>query len=66
MAANEWVTGYWWLSSGGAWTYKCRASWEKTPDGHWMFKSSNGWIAKNTTIIINDVSYTFDANGWMK
>ena len=66
MAANEWVTGYWWLGSSGAWTYKYKASWEKTSDGHWMFKAANGWTAKNTTIIINDVSYTFDANGWMK
>lgn len=66
MAANEWVTGYWWLSAGGAWTYKYRGSWEKTSDGHWMFKASSGWTAKNTTIVIDGVSYTFDANGWRK
>lgn len=65
MADKEWVSGYWWINAGGTWTYKYRASWEKTADGHWMFKATNGWTAKSTTIIINDVSYTFDANGYM-
>ena len=65
MASNEWVKGYWWLNKDGTWTYKYKASRTKTSDGHWMFRASNGWIAKSTTIIISDVSYTFNAKGYM-
>ena len=65
MAANEWVTGYWWLNADGTWTYKYKGSWNKNSKG-WWFGDTSGWYAKNTTIIINNKSYSFDAGGYMK
>lgn len=65
MASNEWVGGYWWLDSDGEWTYQYRGSW-KQAGGRWWFGDESGWYAKNTTIVINEVEYTFDAAGWMQ
>ena len=65
MAANEWVTGYWWLNADGTWTYKYKGSWNKNSKG-WWFGDTSGWYAKNTTIRINEKEYCFDANGYLK
>lgn len=64
MAANEWVNGYWWLGSDGAWTYKYRGSWRMSGN-RWWFADDSGWYAKNCAIIINGVEYSFDSAGWM-
>ena len=64
MAANEWCNG-WWLNSNGTWTYKYKGSWHQNSKG-WWFGDESGWYAKNTTIIINDKQYIFDADGYLK
>ena len=65
MAANEWCGGYW-LSDSGAWTYKAVGSWKHDSSG-WRFSDTNGWYAKNGTVRIDGVDYTFDAAGyWVK
>ena len=63
MAENEWVSGYWWLSAGGAWTYQYRGSWHHDSRG-WWFGDTTGWYAKNETVIINGTAYTFDQAGY--
>ncbi|MBR3202828.1 MAG: N-acetylmuramoyl-L-alanine amidase family protein, partial [Solobacterium sp.] len=66
MAASEWVTGYYWISASGAWTYQPVGSWEQNSTG-WWFGDTSGWYAKNETLKINDVLYTFNAAGyWVK
>lgn len=65
MAANEWVSGYWWLSANGAWEYKYKGTWYKDSKG-WWFGDTSGWYAKNTTVIIDGKSYSFDSRGYMK
>ena len=64
MAANEWCGG-WWLNANGSWTYPYKASWKTNAKGKW-FGDTSGWYAKDCTLMINDVSYTFDANGYMQ
>ena len=64
MASNEWVKGFWWINKDGTWTYPYKASWKQSGD-RWWFGDTNGWYAKNETLIINDKSYTFDAKGWL-
>ena len=64
MAANEWVNGYWWLSSDGAWTYKYQGSWKKSGT-RWWFGDTSGWYAKNSTVTIDGKKYTFDSAGWL-
>ncbi len=64
MAENEWYDGYW-LSKGGAWTYKAKGSWKKNSKG-WWFGDTSGWYAKSTTIKINDKNYTFKKDGYLK
>ena len=63
MAANEWCKGYW-LNANGSWTYQPKGSWKKDSKG-WWFGDTSGWYAKNTTIKIDNVSYTFDKNGYL-
>ena len=63
MAASEWVAGYYWLSSSGAWTYQPVGSWQKNNQG-WWFGDTSGWYAKNETVRISDVWYEFDAAGY--
>ncbi len=66
MAASEWVTGYYWISASGAWTYQPVGSWKQNSTG-WWFGDTSGWYAKNETLKINDVLYTFNEAGyWMK
>ena len=63
MAANEWCGGYW-LNADGTWTYKYKATWRKT-NNKWWFGDDSGWYAKNETLIIDGVSYKFDAKGYL-
>ena len=63
MALREYHNGYW-LSSNGSWTYKYKASWHKSSKG-WWYGDSSGWYAKNQTLTINGVLYTFDVNGYL-
>ena len=66
MAVSEWVTGYYWISASGAWTYQPVGSWKQNSTG-WWFGDTSGWYAKNETLKINDVLYTFNAAGyWVK
>ena len=64
MAAKEWYNGYW-FNANGSWTYTYKGSWKKNAKG-WWFGDTSGWYAKDCTLMINDVSYTFDANGYMQ
>ena len=63
MAASEWCEGYW-LNADGTWTYPHKATWRMT-NGKWWFGDDSGWYAKNETLMINGVSYKFDAKGYM-
>ena len=63
MAASEWCDGYW-LNANGTWTYQPRGSWKKNDTG-WWFGDTSGWYAKNETLKINEVLYTFDAAGYL-
>ncbi len=63
MAAEEWVEGYYWVSKSGAWKYEPKGSWKKNQIG-WWFGDTSGWYAKNETIKIKDVYYTFDEAGY--
>ena len=63
MASREWVSGYYWLSSNGAWTYQPVGSWKKNATG-WWFGDTSGWYAKNETVRIDDVLYQFDDAGY--
>ena len=65
MASKEWVKGYYWINKDGTWTYEYKASWKKS-NGKWWFGDTSGWYAKNTTIVIDGKSYTFDAKGYLK
>ncbi len=64
MASGEWCDGYW-LNADGTFTYPYRASWHQNDKG-WWYGDASGWYAKNTTVVIDGKSYTFDANGYMK
>ncbi len=63
MAAKEWCKGYW-LNKDGTWTYPYKASWKQNSKG-WWYGDTSGWYAKNTTIIIDGKSYSFDAKGYL-
>ena len=62
MAANEWCKG-WWLNKDGSWTWKYKGSWKHNSKG-WWFGDTSGWYAKNQTVKIDDVQYTFDKAGY--
>ena len=62
MAAREWYNGYW-FNASGSWTYTYKGSWKHNAKG-WWFGDTSGWYAKSCSLIINDQSYTFDANGY--
>ena len=62
MAASEWCGGYW-LNANGTWTYQPRGSWKSNSTG-WWFGDTSGWYAKNETLKINDVLYTFNEAGY--
>ena len=64
-ARNEWVKGYYWIGSGSVWSYSAKGSWHKNSRG-WWFGDTTGWYAKNTTVVIDGRSYSFDAQGFMK
>ena len=63
MAASEWVTGYYWISANGTWTYQPVGSWKQNNTG-WWFGDTSGWYAKNETIKIDNVDYAFDEAGY--
>ena len=63
MAAGEWYDGYW-LNANGTWTYQPKGSW-KMSNQRWWFGDTSGWYAKNETLKINGVEYTFDAAGYL-
>lgn len=75
MASNEWILdahpetqkrGYWFLNKNGKFLYKHRGGWHKTKDGKkWWFRDDSGWYAKNETILIRGIAYTFDKNGYL-
>ena len=58
---KQWVDGRY-LSANGRWERKAVGFWEDTEDG-WMYKDSSGRYAKNGTIKIDGVRYTFDKKG---
>lgn len=62
MAAEEWCNGYW-LSSHGGWTYRPVGSWKHNAQG-WWFGDTSGWYAKNESVKINNVIYSFDPDGY--
>lgn len=62
MAASEWSEGYW-LNANGSWTYLPKGSWKKGSKG-WWFGDTSGWYAKNETLKINNVDYSFDEEGY--
>ena len=62
MAASEWYNGYW-FGAFGAWTYQPLGSWQQNAVG-WWFGDTSGWYAKNETLKINDVLYSFNAAGY--
>lgn len=62
MAENEWCNGYW-LSKGGAWSYQSTGKWKHNSTG-WWYEDTNGWYAKNESIKINGVKYTFNKDGY--
>ena len=64
-AKNEWVKGYYWIGANCVWSYKPKGSWHKDSKGYW-FGDTSGWYAKNTTIVIDGKSYSFNARGYMK
>ncbi len=64
MVTNAWVRGFYWIGNNGVWTYKPKGSWHKTAKG-WWFGDSSGWYAKDETVMIDSVEYTFDENGYM-
>lgn len=64
MAANEYCRGYW-LNKDGANTYAPKASWKKDKKG-WYYIDTKGWYAKNTTLTIDGVKYSFDSRGYLK
>ena len=64
-AKNEWVKGYYWIGANCVWSYKPKGSWHKDSTGYW-FGDTSGWYAKNTTIVIDGKSYSFNARGYMK
>lgn len=63
MAASEWCGGYW-LNANGSWTYKSIGSWKKDAQG-WWFGDTSGWYAKNTSVMIDNDLYKFNASGYL-
>ena len=51
------------LNADESWTYRPFASWKKDNVSWWLGDTS-GWYAKNSTQVINDVSYAFNARGY--
>ena len=62
MAASEWYGGYW-FNADGSWTYPYTGSWKQNSTG-WWFGDTSGWYARNAVIKIDNVLYSFDANGY--
>lgn len=74
MASNEWIyddnightdRGYWWISKDGVFKYKYKGSWHENKQKKWWFKDESGWYAKDETIKIRGIFYTFDSEGFM-
>lgn len=63
LASNEWYRGYW-VSADGSWKYQPKGSWKKDKNG-WWFGDTSGWYAKNQSMKIDGVLYTFDAEGYL-
>ena len=63
LASNEWYRGYW-ASKDGSWKYQPKGSWKKDKNG-WWFGDTSGWYAKNQSMKIDGVLYTFDAEGYL-
>ena len=63
LASNEWYRGYW-VSKDGSWKYQPKGSWKKDKNG-WWFGDTSGWYAKNQSMKIDGVLYTFDAEGYL-
>ena len=63
LASNEWSRGYW-VSKDGSWKYQPKGSWKKDKNG-WWFGDTSGWYAKNQSMKIDGVLYTFDAEGYL-
>ena len=63
-AQNEWIKGYW-LSSNCKWKYKARGKWHKNSKG-WWYGDTSGWYAKNETVKIDGVEYSFNEDGYLK
>jgi len=63
LASNEWYRGYW-VSKDGSWKYQPKGRWKKDKNG-WWFGDTSGWYAKNESMKIDGVLYTFDAEGYV-
>lgn len=74
-ASSEWIhdfdpagktKSYYRIEKNGVYKYPYTGSWHRNKDnGKWWFKDSSGWCAKNETIKIDGVNYTFDKDGWL-
>lgn len=64
MAHGEYYNGYW-LSENGAWTYHNIAVWRQNDIGRW-YGDDTGWYAKDQTLRVDGIEYTFDAEGYLK
>lgn len=63
MDASEYVNGSW-VSADGAQLYPYPGSWQQDSTG-WWFGDTSGWYARDQWLTINNLSYHFDAAGYM-
>ena len=63
MRSNGWWDSYK-LEANGTWIYKYKARWRKNSKG-WWYEDTSGWCPKDTTINIEGVAYSFDAEGYL-
>ena len=63
LACGEYVHGWWLNKKSCTCTWEYQAKWHKNKNG-WWYGDASGWYAKNQTIIIDGVQYTFDKRGY--
>ena len=64
--AGSWDSGsgaLWWVNEKGQWDGSAPGYWGYT-DG-WFFYKTDGWYAQNEWLIISEIWYQFDAEGWL-
>ena len=65
--AGSWNNGsgsFWWVDGNGQWDGSEPAYWGFS-DGRWFLYKNSGWYAQNEWLIIGDIWYQFDAEGWL-